>query len=286
MIKSIIFTLLFVLMFHLGKSETVSKTLYVNKGLYTAIDSSQFPFEAFNSSASFIAENTRLIIDVNDSLMLTIINTDSVAHGFAIKDYLELSEPIMPGDTFYAKCSFSTPGIHLYFDNVNYPNNTYMGLAGMIVVTNDNYPRFFWNIKEHEKELTTRVSNGESPTFENYNPDFFTINGNSNPNINLDSNARVSGIVGDTIRIYIANTGQSIHSIHFHGYHFTVVSSTKFPSHKGRSKDTFPIYSMEGLILELIPDQPGEYPVHDHNLSAVSGGKHYPNGMFLTMLIE
>jgi len=51
-------------------------------------------------------------------------------------------------------------------------------------------------------------------------------------------------------------------------------------------KDTFPVYSMETVVLELVPNQVGEYPVHDHNLVAVSGASMYPNGMFLTLLID
>ncbi len=77
-----------------------------------------------------------------------------------------------------------------------------------------------------------------------------------------------------------------IHSLHFHGYHLKIVFSSKTPSNVGRLKDTFPVHSMESIILELIPDQVGEYPVHDHNLVAVSGGNIYPNGMFLTLLIQ
>ena len=70
------------------------------------------------------------------------------------------------------------------------------------------------------------------------------------------------------------------------GYHLEIISSSENESHEGRSKDTFPIKSSQSMILELIPDKTGEYPVHDHNLVAVSGGGIYPNGMFLTMLIE
>jgi len=43
---------------------------------------------------------------------------------------------------------------------------------------------------------------------------------------------------------------------------------------------------MELVIVEIVPHQVGEYPVHDHNLVAVSGGNIYPNGMFLTILID
>ena len=84
----------------------------------------------------------------------------------------------------------------------------------------------------------------------------------------------------------MANTGQSIHSMHFHGYHATILYSSKNQTHVGRSKDTFPIHSMQTLVLQIVPDKPGTYPVHDHNLVAVTGNNVYPNGMFTTLLIN
>jgi FtsP/CotA-like multicopper oxidase with cupredoxin domain len=163
-----------------------------------------------------------------------------------------------------------------------------MGAGGMIVCRspNANIHRFFWNMKDHQVLFNENLNQGIPVDWTQYYPNYFTINGNSNPYINEDSDARVTGSVGDTIYIYMVNTGQSLHSIHLHGYHGEIIQSSKFPSHVGRSKDTVPVYSMEVVILKIVPDQPGEYPVHDHNLVAVSGGNIYPNGMFLTMLIN
>ena len=264
----------------------INQTLYINSGYYLAVDSSQFPYSSFNEDTNFQAENQRIIIAPNDSLFLMVINTDSITHGFNIKNYAGINKTIPAGDTAYISCSFASNGIHIYYDSYNYPSNRYMGLGGMIVVENSSASRFFWNIKEHQKLWNDSISTGATVPWQNYHPDYFTINGKSNPHINSDSTARVIGKLGDTIRIYIANTGQSVHSLHFHGYHSNIIYSSKHPTHVGRLKDTFSVYSMESLILELIPDQKGEFPVHDHNLVAVSGGHIYPNGMFLTILIQ
>jgi len=43
---------------------------------------------------------------------------------------------------------------------------------------------------------------------------------------------------------------------------------------------------METLVLRLVPDKEGQYPVHDHNLVAVSGNGLYPNGMFTLIEIQ
>lgn len=281
------FTLFISLLFvQIVSATNINQTLYINSDSFMAVDTTQFPYYSFNETPVFQAENKRIVISPNDSLFLMIINNDTLTHGFNIKDYSGVNKTILAGDTAYVACSFLTSGINLYYDSFNYPDNRYMGLGGMIVVDGSSASKFFWNIKEHQKSWNFTLSNGGSVVWQNYYPDYFTINGSSNPNINLDTNARVTGALGDTIRIYIANTGQSIHSLHFHGYHSTIIYSSKNPTLVGRLKDTFPIYSMEGLILELIPNQIGEFPVHDHNLVAVSGGHIYPNGMFLTILIQ
>ena len=54
----------------------------------------------------------------------------------------------------------------------------------------------------------------------------------------------------------------------------------------GWEKDTFPIKSMETIVLELVPDKPGHYSVHDHNLTAVTGGGFHPKGMLVLMAID
>jgi hypothetical protein len=43
---------------------------------------------------------------------------------------------------------------------------------------------------------------------------------------------------------------------------------------------------MESLVLELVPDKPGMFPVHDHNLMAVTGNRVYNNGMMIMMTIN
>ena len=130
------------------------------------------------------------------------------------------------------------------------------------------------------------MANSGTVDWTTYSPNHFTINGNSNPQINNDPLARIVGNVGDTLILNLANTGQSIHSMHFHGYHATVLFSSKSVLDVNREKDTFPIYPGETLVLRIVPDKEGEYPVHDHNLVAITANNYYPNGMFSTILID
>lgn len=270
-----------------GSSNIVQDTLYINRGEFTTVDSTLIPYLTFNASSEFNIENKRIILEVNDTLKVVIVNNDSLTHGFDIKGFAGISNTVSPGSSIQVSFSSAIPVTAIYYDNYNYPNNQYMGLAGIITVKDPSASsNFYWNIKEHQVDFNNLIGNGNGVDWQQYYPDYFTINGKSNPHINTDSSARVVGNIGDTIHVHLANTGQSIHSLHFHGYHCTILQSSKFPNQIGRLKDTFPVYPMESVVLELVPHQVGEYPVHDHNLVAVSGGKVYPNGMFTTILID
>ncbi|MEO9533512.1 MAG: multicopper oxidase domain-containing protein [Crocinitomicaceae bacterium] len=267
-------------------SAVVYDTLYLNKGQLVTVDTNYFDYYAFNDSVNFKTLNARIELAIGDSLYLAIVNNDVTPHAFDITNTSGNNITIAAADTGYIATKFDEIGIYLYHDPLDFPKYQYLGLGGMIIVDDFGANRFYWNIKEHNGAWNDTLVAGYSVDWSTYYPDYFTINGLSNPFINDDPAARIIGNVGDTIRIYIANTGMAIHSLHFHGYHLEIISSSENESHEGRSKDTFPIKSSQSMILELIPDKTGEYPVHDHNLVAVSGGGIYPNGMFLTMLIE
>lgn len=270
------------------KAVSIDVSIYLNRGVLMTVDSTYIPYFAFNSNSVFDKQNERIIINIGDILNLKIINTDSLQHGFDVKGYSGINTLIPAKDSVQVSVTFNKAGAKIYYDHTASEKYRYMGLGGMIVIKDPNVVStdFYWNMKDHQKSYNQTLNQGGSVNWSAYYPEYFTINGNSNPHINQDVYAKVSGSIGDTIHIYMVNTGESLHSIHFHGYHANIIYSSKFPNHIGRNKDTFAVYKMEAVVLELVPDQTGEYPVHDHNLVAVSGGNIYPNGMFLTILIQ
>lgn len=265
-------------------SATVNERLVILRDSLLLADGSKVPYITFNAVETYNSTNSRIELNIGDQLDLWVVNFDTAVHEFAIKGLTNVFT-IPAGDSIFTSNVFSTPGAFIFYDPLNFPDNAYLGLSSMIAVKDHQHPSFFWNIKEHKDSWNISITTGGSVNWNNYYPNYFTINGNSAPNINADADARVVGSVGDTLMIYVTNTGQSIHPLHFHGYHVDVMYSSKFPSHVGRSKDSEGVYSFEGSVFRLIPNQPGEYPVHDHNLVATTGGNVYPMGMFLTMLI-
>ena len=104
--------------------------------------------------------------------------------------------------------------------------------------------------------------------------------------MSMSVGAMIMGNVGDTITISIVNNGNMIHPIHFHGYHVELVQSTHQSEKIGWKKDSFPVFVKEGLTVRLVPHQPGEFPVHNHNLVATLFNNGYPLGMITMLMIN
>lgn len=286
--NSIVVIAVFVLNIFICSAKGISQRIYINRGEMLTVDSLYIPALSYNSTATFSKQNVYIELLVGDTLHLTLVNTDTVAHQFQIKNHASNLITVSAQDSAQASFVFSNEHAFVFYDPSENERYRYLGLGSAILVKSQASTTswFYWNIKDHDVNFHNALAAGDAVDWQLYYPRYFTINGNSNPYINQDPVARVIGAVGDTLRIYMVNTGVAIHSLHFHGYHATIVQSSKNPMHVGREKDTFPVYGMELVVVELVPDKIGEYPVHDHNLVAVSGGNIYPNGMFLTMLIQ
>ena len=268
-------------------ARQVKRTLYINKGFFTTVDTVQFPYFAFNNQNTFNPTNEVISLTTSDTLILKVINSDTSMHGFSVQNKPSVNDLLNPGDSVIHILHFNNEGIYIFFDPYQYPKNRYMGLGGMVCVNNHRNSRdFYWNLKEHQKSYNQQLSAHGIVSWQDYYPDYFTINGKSYPDLQKDTTAKVVAKLGDTVRIFIANTGQSKHSIHFHGFHSRVISSTGNYISNATEKETYPMASMQCVMLEMIPDKTGLYSVHDHNLVAVSGGGKHPNGMFIIMAIN
>lgn len=274
------------LTFQLANAATVYDTLYLNAGMMLAVDSSTFPYKAFNHTSTFDQKNAVIEVQPNDQLIITIINNDTLDHAWFVSEYSALAKFLPTGDSINDTLTFTSEGLHILYNHMDDPVGRYMGGAGMIWVrssTGDG--AFFWNLREQDSTWNADLGAGDTVNWALNHPDYFLVNGHGRPGIANDPSAVVTGSVGDTIYINIANTGRSVHSLHFHGYHCTVVQSNN-PLMIGRDKDTFPVWPMETMVLRMVPHQAGQFPVHEHNLLAVAGGGIYPNGIFLIMNIQ
>jgi len=261
--------------------------VYATVGNGTMVDGTQIPMRSFSLTPQFSASSPLILLEQNSTIYIRLINMDSTVHGLEIPGLASLN-PVLPGDSIGETFTMSNAGVFRYFDPVNYPFNSYMGLSGILHVksTIDQTPYFYWDLAEHQIDWNNLILNGNLPDLASYDPKYFSVNGNSDMDIDMDPLAKIVGNVGTELRLIIVNNGLSIHSIHFHGYHGTIVSSSKNALQIGWEKDTFPIYPNESMVISIVPDKPGEYPIHDHNLVAVTGGGMYHAGMISTIVIE
>ncbi len=258
--------------------------IYINSGQHKLVDTSYIPAKAFNLTSEFEYNGQVFRFKNGTDVVLQITNNDTIDHTVVIPAFGFESTVISEGSSF-STISFDKKGNFQMYAKSSDNLNKYMGLFALIVVEDDTKNSFYWNIKEFEKSKNQVISTGGDVSFDTYNPDYFMINGKSNPEIGLDTLAKIRGKVGDTLTLHILNSGNSVHSLHFHGYHFEVVYSSRTTKSNGWIKDTYPVYGGESVIFQIIPDKPGEYPVHDHNLVAVTANNYYPNGMFITIVI-
>jgi hypothetical protein len=257
--------------------------IHINVGQVKTIDSSFLSVKSFNSTSTFNFNSQVFSQDYSDSVVLQIYNHDSIEHVISVEPFVQ-NFKINPQQMNSVLVLNMIKGDYRIRD-VN-ETQAYLGLSGVIHVKRSSaLSHYFWNLKEFQSDYNKAIEIGQTVSFTTYSPDYFMINGKSFPEIEKDSEAKIRGNVGDTLRLTMLNSGQSIHPIHFHGFHFKVLYSSHFQEAIDREKDTYGLWSGEIVILEIVPDKTGEYPVHSHNLVSVSANNIYPNGMFTTMVI-
>lgn len=285
----IVLALLYGLNLSISSAKTIYKSLYINQGEFkTIIQSVKFPSHAFNESPTFSQVNSLITAEMGDSLILTIQNNHNVNHQFFIQDISSSAIDIASNSSKVYKLKLTKKGCFIYYDPSNAPVNRYLGLGGMLVVksANDSSKSFYWNIKEHTPNFNKLLSSGQMVNWENYYPDYFTVNSFSHPESETDTLATIKGSVGDTITIYLCNTAVAEHAMHFHGFHVDIMETNQNKKLESMSKDSFPLKSMQTMILRLVLDKKGAYPVHDHNLLAMTGGSVHPYGMMVLIHVD
>ncbi|HIA38046.1 MAG TPA: hypothetical protein EYN86_00775, partial [Planctomycetes bacterium] len=137
---------------------------------------------------------------------------------------------------------------------------------------------YILHYSDSDSRWNVDAANVTLPNLATYQPNFFTLNGLSYPDIVSDPDTRIACNLGERVLLRMSNSGLMRQSIHFHGYHVEVVSRNNQPVTNFPMKDTVEVAS--GTTVELILDvnQTGSYPVHPHSLTAVTANGLYPYG--------
>lgn len=256
-------------------------TLWINTGSwYQSYDTLQVM--RLNSTPQFDTSNVAISLDLGQTLPLVIINNDSENHVFNIEGLDGFNTELVAGEATEIELPSLEFGTYRYYASDERAD--IMGLAGVIKSGIETDIQFHWNLDEWMPSMVDSVSTG-APIDEDvdYLPKYFSINSRTFPNTENDPNAHISLNLGDTCTISIANSGMMDHVFHFHGFHILWLSSTQQTERVGWDKDTVPMKKGEALTLQLVANQLGMYPVHNHNLIAVTNAGFYPGGM-ITMI--
>lgn len=267
-----------------ANAQTDTLEIFINTGSHLMVDSQVISAKALNYSNGFEFDAQLFKVKTGQVRVIKLTNTDSMNYSLRLDSH-ENELGVAANSVAFFRVSFEKEGIYRLFENSPSKEQMYMGLSAAIIVSKTDNRYFFWNLKEIDPKFNDSIENRKEVNFDGYDPKYFMINGKSNPDIGKDSLAKIRGKVNEKITLFILNTGNSVHSLHFHGYHFKIIHSSRTDEVRNWEKDTYAIFPHEAVMLEFIPDKPGEYPVHDHNLVATAANNIYPNGMFTTMVI-
>lgn len=241
-----------------------------------------------NASADWSEQNAVLEREAGTASSLVIVNADTTSHVWALLMGETEGTTIEPGDT--AVVDLPALPMGTYRLGLIDGEGSGLGAQSMLQVglqSDGNSALFHWNLCDWETQQMASWSSGTEPDpTAAYVPNYFSINEQTYPTTLEDPNALVSVALGDTCWIAVANHGQMDHVLHFHGFHVEVLTSNLQPARIGWSKDTVPVKKGEGMTVQLVANQAGIYPVHDHNLIAVTNAGFYPGGMLTQIIVD
>lgn len=257
----------------------LERSLYLNLFADT-INQERVNRPIFNATPVATDRPVHLHISVGDSLILRIFNNLQIAVDFAIDGQNQVSIPANSSRVLRMK--FDDEGHHYY------------GLGGalsalssgaMLIVGQKRAIAYYLKLSECDPNLNEQLlSSGPK---EAYYPTKFMVNDRQFDHKMHDHMSSVNASVGDSVQLFMYNASDFMHHApHFHGFHVLIVRSAKIPFYEGMSKDSFGMPPKSVYELLLVPDKPGEYPIHNHNLITVTTDANYPGGMMAHMMIS
>ncbi len=225
------------------------------------------------------------VVDVpeNAPFAASILNEDSLAHTVVLDDVSWEGVAVGAGQSVAFEWPALPAGTYRY--HLVGERGERLGGSGILRSGFAALGAFRWHLADVQSDALDTLAQGALLDPADYTPDYFTINEVHFPNTLDDPHALVEVNLGDTALISVVNAGQMDHVLHFHGFHVTLLTSSRSPERAGWIKDSVPVRRGEGLTLQLVANQAGTYPVHDHNLIAVTNAGFYPGGMLTQIIV-
>jgi FtsP/CotA-like multicopper oxidase with cupredoxin domain len=230
-----------------------------------------------------------LVVLEGDSVDITVYNDLDRPINLEIPGVLEGTPAVPPSGSHTYSFTAPSAGSYFYHDNVNGEIGRAMGLAGpLIVMPSDGSNRLYTGgpafdrqytlvLHELDNRLNNAIAGGGTYDMEDYEPNYFFVNGLSFPDTAGDSDTLITMNVGDQVALRFVNTGVITNPMHFHGYHVDVASRDRIPETTVITKDTVLINVGECVDVILPCNQAGAYPLHTHYVPGVTANGVYVN---------
>ncbi len=230
-----------------------------------------------------------IVAQMGDTVIINLTNNLTTSIQFDIPGVLENQTLLNPGAS--ATYNFSAPnaGSYLFRDNKIEEFGQAMGLTGPMVISpsggvNNLYvggPAFDRQytlvLNDFDDRLNAATANGQSYDLNNFEPNYYFVNGLSYPNTSTDVDTKIAMGMGEDVAIRFINAGLLTHSMHFHGYHVKVISRNRVPVTDIIDKDTVVVNPGECVDVILPVNQTGKFPLHTHYIPAVTANGVYVN---------
>jgi hypothetical protein len=301
-------------------AATISKTFYITEGTQTMITGESVYFRGFSSSGSSLnVPGESLVVQEGDTVKITIVNRLSTPHSFVINGLVD-SGTIYGGQSKTITFSASKPGSHIYYDKLNAPYNSLLGLHGGMAIMPQNRPnqlyagsptfvqQYFWIFNDIDPVWNNRLASGRTPSTA-YTPRYFTLNGlggrppgapgSHDPNIDAltDPRSALHGHIGDRTLIRVFNVGMADQSVHTHANHMEWLTENGQKRNDIWKKDCIYLEGNMGSFDAIYPFEvpadswphvkTGTYPMHLHTeMSQTAGGGYYMFGAMTDIYFE
>lgn len=283
-----------------GETATVDITLVAEGAIKTLIDGTPVLVWQFRDlgGAGLGELPSALVVAEGDTVNVTVQNHLGRDINFVLPGVVADFAAVMPGGT--ETYSFAAPpaGSYLFQDGLNGELSRAMGLAGpLVVVPADGSNRLYDGgpafdrqytlvLGEIDDRLNRAIADGLTYDMEDYEPNYFTVNGLSYPDTADDADTRVAMSQGEEVAMRLINAGLITYPLHFHGHHVRVATRDRVPEAAVVDKDTVLVGVGECVDVMLPVTQSGVYPIHSHYVPAVTANGIYVNpyggGLVLT----
>ena len=207
---------------------------------------------------------------------------------------------VMEGRSYTYHFVAQQVGTYWYHCHVEAVEHIQMGMYGAIIIRpRGELKRAYTGTPAFDKEYTFVLSDMEdsahqadyshlhsnTPNFKwtGYVPNYFLINGKAWPDTMKDPADNIVATVGQTVLVRLVNAGYVAHTMHSHGYHFTVIGTDGRALPQPYLKDTLEIGPGETYEILFHCTLAGRFMFHDHTEEYTTNNGAYPGGM-LTMI--